>query len=294
MEIFIAKSAGFCFGVKRALNIATDCADHEDGKIHTLGPIIHNPQVVRKLEETSNIHPKKTVDEMDGGTIIIRSHGVKLGDMDKAHEKGLNVVDATCPFVKKTQELVSELSNEGYTVVVVGDKEHPEVQGIVSYGSEGIIVATTVEELKDLPKQKKIGIVAQTTQSFERLKDIATFCLGRAQELKVFNTICNATSIRQKESVELSKIVDCMIVVGGKNSANTTRLADICASIQPRTHHIEVASEIDERWFDGVKRIGITAGASTPEWVIEEVIKRVEEVGHKHNDSSRERPAFTE
>ncbi|MBI5598500.1 MAG: 4-hydroxy-3-methylbut-2-enyl diphosphate reductase [Deltaproteobacteria bacterium] len=277
MEIIIAKSAGFCFGVKRAITIAKERAA-SGGEIYTLGPIIHNPQAVKRLADSFNIHPKKTIEEMRGGTVIIRSHGVKLQELGAATGKGLNIVDATCPFVKKTQDLVGELTREGYAVVVVGEKEHPEVQGIMSYGSADIIVAASVEELKDMTRKKKIGIVAQTTQSQERLQAIVSFCLTMASEVKVYNTICNATSIRQRESVELSRTVDCVVVVGGKNSANTRRLAEICRSIQPRTHHIEEASEIDPGWFEGVERLGITAGASTPNWIIRDVIAKLEQL----------------
>jgi len=278
LEILIAKSAGFCFGVKRAINIAKKSADDVRGEISTLGPIIHNPQVVKKLEDSANIRPRKTLEEIQGGTIIIRSHGVKLKEFAAAKEKGLNIVDATCPFVKKTQELVSDLTRDGYTVIVVGDREHPEVQGIISYGNPDIIVAASVDEIKDLPKREKIGIVAQTTQSQERLQKIADFCLTRASEVKVCNTICSATSVRQEESVEISKEVECMIVIGGKNSGNTRRLFEVCRSIQPKTYHIEEAREIDPAWFKGIERLGVTAGASTPKWIIEEVISRLEEL----------------
>jgi len=278
LEILIAKSAGFCFGVKRAINIAKKSADDVRGEISPLGPIIHNPQVVKKLEDSANIRPRKTLEEIQGGTIIIRSHGVKLKEFAAAKEKGLNIVDATCPFVKKTQELVSDLTKEGYTVIVVGDREHPEVQGIISYGNPDIIVAASVDEIKDLPKREKIGIVAQTTQSQERLQKIADFCLTRASEVKVCNTICSATSVRQEESVEISKEVECMIVIGGKNSGNTRRLFEVCRSIQPKTYHIEEAREIDPAWFKGIERLGVTAGASTPKWIIEEVISRLEEL----------------
>jgi len=234
--------------------------------------------VVKKLEDSANIRPRKTLEEIQGGTIIIRSHGVKLKEFAAAKEKGLNIVDATCPFVKKTQELVSDLTRDGYTVIVVGDREHPEVQGIISYGNPDIIVAASVDEIKDLPKREKIGIVAQTTQSQERLQKIADFCLTRASEVKVCNTICSATSVRQEESVEISKEVECMIVIGGKNSGNTRRLSEVCRSIQPKTYHIEEAREIDPAWFKGIERLGVTAGASTPKWIIEEVISRLEEL----------------
>jgi len=220
MEIYIAKSAGFCFGVKRAINIAVASADsNKGGDIHTLGPIIHNPQVVETLEKTANITAKDSLDDIKGGTVIIRSHGVKYEEINEAKRKGLNIVDATCPFVKKTHELVSELTADGYFVVVVGEKEHPEVQGMVSYGaSADIVVVAGVEGLKAIGRKKKIGIVAQTTQSESRFREIAEFCRTIADEVKVCNTICSATSVRQEDSVEISRLVDCVIVVGGKTS----------------------------------------------------------------------------
>lgn len=280
MQIFIAKSAGFCFGVKRAINEAEKCSAGSASRIYTLGPIIHNPQVVKRLEE-SNVYAKEEMEDIESGTVIIRSHGVKLEDYGVAAEKGLNVIDATCPFVKKAQDLVSMLTEEGYNVVVVGQKEHPEVKGLVSYGAKGIRVVESPEELEDMPRLKKVGIVAQTTIPMSKLEAVVGFCLKRASELKIFNTICNATSIRQEESAELARRVELMIVAGGRNSANTRRLAEICRSIQPRTHHIEVADEIDQAWFDGVEKIGVTSGASTPNWIIEDVIKRIDEVASK-------------
>jgi 4-hydroxy-3-methylbut-2-enyl diphosphate reductase len=278
MEIYIAKTSGFCFGVKRAINLAEACSEDNCSEISTLGPLIHNPQVVNKLED-SGIVAKKSLDEIEAGTVIIRSHGVKLEDHEEAERKGLNIVDATCPFVNKAQELVSLLTKEDYTVILLGEREHPEVKGLMSFGSESIRVVNSVDDLKGLPRVKKIGIVAQTTQDIKNLEEVTAFCLGKASEVKVYNTICNATSLRQTESIEIAEKVDLMIVVGGKNSANTKRLAQICEAIQPKTSHIEVSSEIDPKWFDGVSTVGITAGASTPSWVIEEVIKRVSELG---------------
>lgn len=278
MEIFVAKSSGFCFGVKRAINMADRCASETTGGIYTLGPIIHNPQVVKRLEDASGIYAKKTVDEIDKGTVIIRSHGAKLEELKAAKDKGLDIVDATCPFVKKAQELVTELTEEGYFVVIVGEKDHPEVKGIKSFGSSEIRVAESPKELLDLPRKKKIGIVAQTTVPIEKLESVVAYCLLKSTEMKVFNTICNATSIRQKESAELAKHVDLMLVVGGKNSANTRRLAEICSTIQPRTHHIEVASEISAEWLSGVQSVGVTSGASTPDWVIAEAVDKLKSI----------------
>jgi len=276
MKIILAKRAGFCFGVKRATQMAFEAAAM-DKKTYTLGPIIHSPQVVQKLEELG-VKVLKSLESMDSGTIIIRSHGVAAGETDEAVQKQLEIVDATCPFVKKAQEHVKSLSESGYGVVVVGDADHPEVQGIVSYGGDKVFVVGSGEEVRKLPKMQKIGVVAQTTQSFENLKNVVSECLQRGGEIRVFNTICDATAVRQEEAKELACQVDCMLVVGGFNSANTRRLAEVCAEIQPRTHHIETAAEIDSAWFAGVERVGVTAGASTPKWIIDEVVARIEEL----------------
>ncbi len=282
MEILVAKSAGFCFGVKRAINMAQECADKRKGEIHTLGPIIHNPQVVKELEH-SHIIPKRGLEEIGGGTVIIRSHGITLQETEIIHDKGLEMIDATCPFVKKSQEIVALLSREGYSIIVVGEKEHPEVKGILSYGDGDIMIAASIDELKDMPMKKKIGIVAQTTQQIKNLKEIVSYCLEKTTELRVFNTICNATTIRQSESYELAKEVDCIVVVGGKNSANTNRLADMCREIQPCTYHVEVASELDPAWFDGASKVSVTAGASTPDWLIDEVVSFIKAIGEKRD-----------
>lgn len=275
MEILVAKSSGFCFGVKRAIKLADKCAtSHPDGGIYTLGPIIHNPQVVKRLEE-SNVYAKKNLSEIDSGTVIIRSHGVKLEEYNEARQKGLGIVDATCPFVRKAQDLVSQLTSEGYHVIVVGEKDHPEVKGLISYGNQQVMVVSGLKELADMPRVKRLGIVAQTTLPMEKLEEVVRFCLHKASEMKVFNTICNATSTRQTESAALAKEVDVMVVVGGKNSANTRRLAEVCLAIQPKTYHIEVASELEPGWFAGADKVGITSGASTPEWLIKDVVERI-------------------
>ncbi|ABK98969.1 4-hydroxy-3-methylbut-2-enyl diphosphate reductase [Pelobacter propionicus] len=280
MRVILAKRAGFCFGVKRATQMAFEAAGM-DKKTYTLGPIIHSPQVVKKLEEMG-VRALKDLDSMDSGTIIIRSHGVASHEIAEAMQKKLEIVDATCPFVKKAQEHVKSLSETGYGVVVVGDADHPEVQGIVSYGGDKVFVVGSGEEVRKLPIMNKIGVVAQTTQSFENLKNVVSECLQRGGEIRVFNTICDATAVRQEEAKELARQVDCMLVVGGFNSANTRRLAEVCAELQPRTHHIETAAEIDPAWFEGVATVGVTAGASTPKWIIDEVMGRIGEINKKN------------
>lgn len=286
MEIVLAKSAGFCFGVKRATKMAFQEAESGNPDTYTLGSIIHNPQVVDKLA-AAGVSVRKDVEDINQGTVIIRSHGVTLDEIDRAKKKGLRIVDATCPFVKKAQDLTTLLRTEGYFVVIVGDKEHPEVKSIISYGGKDVIVIDSPDKLETLPKKKKIGIVAQTTQSFDNLKAIVNECLGKVGELRVFNTICGATAIRQDQSRDIALEVDCMIVVGGYSSANTNRLAEICKSIQPNTHHVEVAVELDSAWFSGVKKVGVTAGASTPEWIIDEVVKRIKEYGETQSEKRK-------
>jgi 4-hydroxy-3-methylbut-2-enyl diphosphate reductase len=276
MKVILAKQAGFCFGVKRATQMAFDAAG-KDQKTYTLGPIIHSPQVVGKLENLG-IRALDSLDGLENGTIIIRSHGVEYKEMNEARKKNLDILDATCPFVKKAQEHVKSLSESGYGVVVVGDADHPEVQGIVSYGGEKVFVVASGEDVKKLPKMSKIGVIAQTTQSFENLKNVVCECLLRGGEIRVYNTICDATTVRQEEAKELAGQVDCMLVVGGFNSANTRRLLEVCVEIQPSTHHIETAAEIDPAWFEGAERVGVTAGASTPKWIIDEVMNKIEEL----------------
>lgn len=274
MEVILAKHAGFCFGVKRATHLAFDAADR-GGDTYTLGPIIHSPQVVQRLEEMGVKSVDNVEDIENGGTIIIRSHGVAASELEAAMQAELEVVDATCPFVKKAQEHVATLSKEGYDVVVVGDAVHPEVQGIVSYATGRVYVVSSGTDVDRLPRMAKMGVVAQTTQSFEHLNDVVSACLARGGETRVYNTICDATAVRQQEAKKLAGEVDCMIVIGGFNSANTKRLAQICRELLPRTHHIETVCQIDPAWFDGVHRVGVTAGASTPKWLIDEVIARI-------------------
>jgi len=232
---------------------------------------------VQRLEEMG-VKPLDDVSGLEGGTIIIRSHGVAAKELEAVIARNLEIVDATCPFVKKAQEHVASLSRAGYDVVVVGDADHPEVQGIVSYATGRVYVVGSGEEAQALPRMKKIGVVAQTTQSFQNLQQVVTACLSKGGEIRVYHTICDATSVRQEEAKALAGRVDCMVVIGGFNSANTKRLAEVCAELLPRTHHIEIAEQLDPAWFAGVEKVGVTAGASTPKWLIDDVIDRIREI----------------
>lgn len=277
MELILAKQAGFCFGVKRATQLAFEAAD-KGGETYTLGPIIHSPQVVQRLEEMG-VKPIDHVNDLESGTIIIRSHGVAAEELQAAIRRNLDIVDATCPFVKKAQEHVANLSRSGYDVVVVGDADHPEVQGIVSYATGRVFVVGSGAEAEKLPRMSKIGVVAQTTQSFETLQQVVIACLSKGGEIRVYHTICDATAVRQSEAKALAGQADCMIVIGGFNSANTKRLAEVCSELLPEhTYHIETACQIEPAWFRGIEKVGITAGASTPKWLIDDVIDRVREI----------------
>jgi len=276
-EILIARSAGFCFGVKRAIAIADDTAARaqEGGAgspIQSLGPIIHNPQAVERLGK-KGVRVVDTVEEISCGKAIIRSHGVTRTDRAALEGKGVTIVDATCPFVTKAQEHARTLSREGYAVVVVGDPNHPEVKSIISYIEKGVPVLTSLQELKGAKGVRKAGIVAQTTQSFDNLMAFVTTAMKRFPEVRVFNTICNATSLRQQESTGLAGKADAMFVLGGYNSANTRRLAEICRAINPRTYHIETAEELTPKMVEGANVVGVTAGASTPQWIIDGLLE---------------------
>jgi len=275
MKVIVARHAGFCFGVKRATLMAFEKAS-EKGRCRTctLGPIIHSPQVVARLEE-KGVKVIKSLADIDEGRIILRSHGVTAAEMKEAYDKGLDVVDATCPFVKKAQNQVQMLSEEGYDMVIVGEKEHPEVEGIISYATGKVFVVASVEDALNLPEMKKTGVVAQTTQSYQTLKAVVDVCLAKTQELRVFNTICDATTVRQEEAKAIAGNVGCMLVIGGFNSANTRRLAEVCSEIEINTHHVETVDQLSPEWFVGIEAIGVTAGASTPKWLIDEVLEGI-------------------
>jgi len=281
MKVKLAEHAGYCYGVERALKLAQQAAKSDKNcpkPIYTLGPIIHNPQVVESLKK-KGILDLASLDQADKGTIIIRSHGIDPKIVDRAKKKGMKVIDATCPFVKKAQHCASELVKDGYDLVIIGDRNHPEVIGILAHAKDKAFVVEKVKDLHSFSPRERVGIVVQTTQSEENLKRIINYLLPRIAELKVFNTICDATTKRQMAARKLARQVEIMLVVGGKNSANTSRLAQICQESGATTYHIETAEEIDRGWFKKDSFVGITAGASTPNWILEEVVKRLEEIG---------------
>ena len=280
LEILVGDYAGFCFGVDRAMDIAFEAGESKDKDVYTLGPLIHNPQAVKKLDKVG-VGLTESVGEVTEGTIIIRSHGVAPEVITQAKEKGLEVINATCPFVKKAQEKAKKLKEDGYQVLISGDKNHPEVTGILGHTNEQAIVIEDETDFSKVPQTDKIGVITQTTQSISHLKKLVNHLLPRVKDLKVHNTICTTTSQRQEEAAQLAQKVDLMIVLGGYNSANTNRLAEICREHGVTTHHVETSEELQADWFTNIKKIGITAGASTPNWIIKEAVKRMEEINEE-------------
>ena len=270
MKVIIADQAGMCFGVKRAFDLVY--AEWKKGKpIATLGPLIHNPQVIEYLE-AKGVRVVRKIEEAGSGTIVMPSHGVPREVQIKAEKAGLHVVDATCPFVAKVHQRVETLASDGYLIVIVGDSGHSEVKAIKSAAGEDSIVISSADEVDNYKwRGKKVGIISQTTQTPENFGEIVGKIASNAAEIVAYNTICYATHDRQSAARELAPLVEAMFVVGGRNSANTNRLAEICVGVGVPTYHIETASEIDPEWVRGMSVVGLTAGASTPQWIIEEV-----------------------
>lgn len=275
MKVTVAPAAGFCFGVKRALRIAFEAARSGDGPVVTLGPIIHNPQVVAKLEE-EGLHAVDSLAEIESGTLVVRSHGLPERVLAEAGSRGLSVVNATCPFVKQAQERAKQLEDEGYSVVVVGEREHPEVLAITGNLDGDATVVDGPDAMADLPGGGRVGVVCQTTQPLERLNAVVSALLATTSEIKVFNTICEATAERQDNALSFARQVDIMLVVGGRNSSNTRRLWELCREAGCDAYHIETSGELEPEWFEGKESVGITGGASTPQWIIDEVVAAVE------------------
>lgn len=276
MEVILAKNAGACYGVQRALDMALGVADDAAGA-YTLGPLIHNPGVVESLEQRG-VHVTHDLDEIEQGTIIIRSHGVTPEVHDAVNAKGLPVVDATCPHVERAQKAAAELARSGCRVIVVGEEGHPEVEGLRAFACREGAKVDVVTSPDAVPGDLRapIGIVVQTTQRRENLDAIVEKVVEQGIDPVVKRTICLATRHRQDAAAELARTVDAMVVIGGRNSSNTTRLAEICRAACPRAYHVESADEIDPAWFAGCETVGVTAGASTPEDQIRAVCDRLE------------------
>ncbi len=280
MQVTLAKSAGFCFGVTRAVDLVYHQIKDNEGPIYTYGPIIHNEEVVKDLESkgVQVVNDLSELKKLKKGTIIVRSHGISEKEYQLIKENGFQIVDATCPFVLKIHKLVEQYSKKGYYVIIIGNQAHPEVQGICGWVSgKNVSVMNSLEEAQkfQLESDMPVCIVAQTTFNLNKFKDMVEILQKKGYDIIVLNTICSATEERQTEARELAKKSDAMIVIGGKNSSNTQKLFEICKNECANTYYIQTSDDMDYTKLKSVNNVGITAGASTPKNIIEEVSKNV-------------------
>lgn len=285
MKIRLSKYCDFCFGVKRAVRIIEQALSKRKEPLYSLGPFIHNPQVVKRFAE-KGLKIAPALKSIKANTLVVRTHGISPGMLSKVQNRGIKLLDVTCPYVKKAQEIVRNLVRRNYKVVIVGDKTHPEVKSLAGAAGGAVSVVNCPEAVERMKLNGvKIGVIAQTTQSKDRyLKVLARLMEKNFSEIKIYNTICKDVLARQKEACELAPRVQVMIVLGGKISANSRRLAEICRASGTPTYHIESASQIRRQWLEGRNCVGIASGASTPKWIVKDVIKKI-----KKNNISRKR-----
>ncbi|MCW8838212.1 MAG: 4-hydroxy-3-methylbut-2-enyl diphosphate reductase [Thiovulaceae bacterium] len=272
MKIQLAENYGFCFGVKRAIKIAEDNKNSS-----TYGPLIHNSKEIARLEDDFHVGLTDNHKVFKAGDkAIVRTHGIQKQELEELKKNEVNVVDATCPYVTKPQEIAQEMSEAGYSVVIFGDEAHPEIKGVKSYATYGALVVTSPKELVKIKLKEKIALIAQTTRKVEDYMEVANYLIPRYKEVRVFNTICNATFENQEAVLNLSKEADVMLIIGGKNSSNTKQLFRISKDNCNDSYHIEDEKDLDFLWFKDKKLCGISAGASTPDWIIQNVIDAIE------------------
>jgi len=276
MKIELASSYGFCYGVKRAIEIAEE---HKNS--FTYGPLIHNKDEIKRLKEGFNIGLVEDISDIkNDNAVVIRTHGIPKDELALLKKQKNKIINATCPYVTTPQNIVQKMSSEGYSVVIFGDKNHPEIRGVVSYAThqEDAFVVLNPEELKCLPLKSSVAVVSQTTKKPEDFAKIVTALIQKHKEVRVFNTICNATFENQDAASALAKRADVMIVIGGKHSSNTKMLHSISQKDCQDSYLIENENELQAQWFKNKKLCGISAGASTPDWIVQNVIKKIEEI----------------
>jgi len=272
MKIKLAEKYGFCFGVKRAIKIA-----EENQNSATYGPLIHNSKEIARLDKDFKVGLVEDVKAFTSGDkAIVRTHGIEKEELAQLHNSNVDVVDATCPFVTKPQEIAQEMSEAGYDVVIFGDAVHPEIKGVKSYATYGANVVMNVSDLKNLHLKEKIALIAQTTRQVEDYMKIANYLIPRHKEVRVFNTICNATFENQEAVRKIATIADITIIIGGKNSSNTKQLFGIAKENCKDSYHIEDEKDLDYGWFQDKQFCAISAGASTPDWIIQNVVNSIE------------------
>ena len=284
MEVLVAEKCGFCLGVNNAIELAKKTLAEQDN-VYSLGQIIHNQEVVQELAQ-SGLKTVESVDAMDSGTVLIRSHGATLQQLQKINKKGLQIVDATCVLVKRLQKISQKLNEDGYKVAIIGDQDHPEVQGIVGF-AKNVLVIGSKSDLHKLPGRGKLGVICQTTQSPDYFAEILSEIVKRGfSELKVINTLCREAIKRQDSAVELCRKVDIMFVLGGLHSANTRKLAELCKKHNDQTFHLQNWAELDKSVLCGKNTAGVTAGASTPDRVIREFVEKLRAFDSKPCDNT--------
>lgn len=276
MKVFVAEKCGFCPGVRAAINLAQKTLlDENESKVSSLGHIIHNEDVVNQLSE-AGLSTVDSIENIESGTVLIRSHGATLAEFEEIRQKGLKIVDATCVLVKRVQKIARQLNEEGYKVVMIGDRDHPEVKAVVG-STDDVEVVATPEDLDKISLKKKLGVICQTTQNPGHFADmIAAIARKGFSEMKIINTLCRETMERQTAAVKLCRQVDIMFVLGGLHSANTKKLAELCKKHNPQTYHLQNWAELDKNTLFGKTTAGVTAGASTPDEVIQEFVKNLE------------------
>ena len=274
MNVKLAENYGFCFGVKRAIKIAEDNVGSS-----TYGPLIHNGKEIERLQTDFKVSLVEDISTFKkGDKAVIRTHGIPKNELASLKKKQIDVIDATCPYVTKPQQICEEMSKEGYDIVIFGDANHPEIKGVMSYAEKGATVVESVEELKDKFFYEKIAVVAQTTRKVEEFMQVCNYLMRKHKEVRVFNTICNATFDNQDAVRTLSKDSDVMVVIGGKNSSNTKELHSISKDNCSSSYLVEGPDDLEAVWFDGKKECGVSAGASTPDWIIKQVTARIKEL----------------
>jgi len=277
LKIILSKKMGFCFGVKKSVNLAKNALKTKKNNLYMLGSIINNPQVIEYFIK-KGVRIENNLDEIpEESRVITRAHGISPTMLKKASQKKLSVVDTTCPYVRKVQKIASYLYEKDYYIVIYGDKKHPEVLSLLDTIQNNALVINAIPDAEKITKKKKIGFISQTTKNIYDFYKLSSTLLNKAEELRIFNTICKSTMERQKSVLELAKEVDVLLVIGGKESANTTRLAEISKNQGVKTYHIETKNQLKYRWFHPEGKVGITSGASTPDWVTNEIIDKLKE-----------------
>ncbi|MCC6446522.1 MAG: 4-hydroxy-3-methylbut-2-enyl diphosphate reductase [Armatimonadetes bacterium] len=284
MKIILAENAGFCWGVERAVDMSLK-ATLQNERVAMLGDLIHNKEVINRLHDLG-ARTVNSLEEAESGALVIRAHGISPDVRQRIQDQGLSIVNGTCPFVTRVQRAAHKLEREGRQVIMIGKEGHPEVVGVLGHIQNGIVLRTP-EELESLPHYDKIGVVTQTTESRGVFEDLCRRIMERCDDVVIKDTICSATDDRQNSAKTLAPRVDLMVVIGDRHSSNTTHLAEICREYT-RTHHITSAEELEKEWFVGIESVGVTAGASAPDWIIDKIMARIKDIAQELDCTSIE------